>query len=59
MSTLKRIGITLLVLLLVLAVAIWWVLRGEPAQYSVEEVSGEDPVLAQPDAQTVPTVKVF
>ena len=59
MSTLKRIGITLLVLLLVFAVAIWWVLRGEPAQHSVEEVSGEDPVLAQPDAQTVPTVKVF
>ena len=59
MSTLKRIGITLLVLLLVLAVAIWWVLRGEPAKHSVEEVSGEDPVLAQPNPQTVPTVKVF
>jgi glucose/arabinose dehydrogenase len=59
MSTLKRIGITLLVLLLVLAVAIWWVLRGQPAEHSVEEVSGEDPVLAQPDPQTVPTVKVF
>ena len=59
MSTLKRIGITLLVLLLVLAVAVWWVLRGQPAEHSVEEVSGEDPVLAQPDPQTVPTVKVF
>jgi glucose/arabinose dehydrogenase len=59
MSTIKRIGITLLVLLLVLAVAIWWVLRGQPAEHSVEEVSGEDPVLAQPDPQTVPTVKVF
>jgi glucose/arabinose dehydrogenase len=59
MSTLKRIGITLLVLLLVLAVALWWMLRGELAQHSVEEVSGEDPVLAQPDPQTVPTVKVF
>jgi glucose/arabinose dehydrogenase len=59
MSTLKRIGITLLVLLLVLAVAVWWVLRGDPAEHSVEEVSGEDPVLARPDPQTVPTVKVF
>ena len=59
MSTLKRIGITLLVLLLVLAVALWWVLRGDSAQHSVEEVSGEEPVLAQPDPQTVPTVKVF
>jgi glucose/arabinose dehydrogenase len=59
MSTLKRIGITLLVLLLVLAVAVWWVLRGDPAKHSVDEVSGEDPVLAEPDPQTVPTVKVF
>jgi glucose/arabinose dehydrogenase len=59
MSTLKRIGITLLVLLLVLAVAIWWALRGDAAKHSVDEVSGEDPVLAQADPQTVPTVKVF
>ncbi|MGV3554594.1 MAG: PQQ-dependent sugar dehydrogenase [Croceibacterium sp.] len=59
MSKLKRLGIVLLVLLLILAVAAWWVLRGEPAQHSVEEVSGEDPVIAQPDPQLVPTVKVF
>jgi glucose/arabinose dehydrogenase len=59
MSKLKRLGIVLLVLLLILAVAAWWVLRGEPAQHSVDEVSGEDPVLAQPDPQLVPTVKVF
>jgi len=59
MSTLKKIGIALLVLILVLAVAAWWVLRGDPAEHSVAEVTGEDPVLAQPDPQTVPTVKVF
>jgi len=59
MTVLKKIGITLLVLALVLAVAAWWVMRGEPAEHTVAEVTGGDPVLAEPDPQTVPTVKVF
>jgi glucose/arabinose dehydrogenase len=59
MSTLKKVGITLLVLILILAVALWWVLRGDTAEYSVAAVTGDDPELAQPDPQTIPTVKVF
>lgn len=59
MSTLKKIGIALLVLILILAAAAWWLTRGDPAQHSVDEVSGEDPLLADPNPQTVPTVKVF
>ena len=59
MSTLKKIGIALLVLVLVLAIAAWWVLRGDPAEHSVAEVTGEAPLIAEPDPQTVPTVKVF
>ena len=58
MSILKKLGIALIVIVLVLLVAGWWVMRGSPAQYSVEEVTGDDPVLAEPDPQLVPTVKV-
>ncbi|MXO60510.1 sorbosone dehydrogenase family protein [Altererythrobacter salegens] len=59
MAILKKIGIALLVLVLILAVALWWVLRGSSADLSVEAVTGDDPQLAEPDPQTVPTVKVF
>lgn len=59
MAVLKKVGIALLVLVLVLAVAAWWLLRGDRADYSVEEVAGDDPVLAEPKPQIVPTVKVF
>ena len=58
MSILKKLGIALIVIVLVLLVAGWWVMRGSPAQYSVEEVTGDDPVLAEPDPQLVPTVKI-
>jgi glucose/arabinose dehydrogenase len=55
---LKKIGITLLVLILVLAVAAWWALRGDTAKLSMDEVSGTDPTLAEAKAQTIPTVEV-
>jgi glucose/arabinose dehydrogenase len=59
MGVLKKVGIALLVLIVVLAAAAWWALRGHRAEYTVEEVSGDDPVLAQPRAERIPTVKVF
>ncbi len=59
MRILKKIGIALLVLLVVLAIALWWVSRGDPADLSVEAVTGDDPQLHEPDPQTIPTVKVF
>ncbi len=55
---LKKIAIGLVVVVAILGVAGWWVLRGSPAEYSVEEVTGLDPVLAKPDPQTIPTVSV-
>jgi len=58
MAILKKVGIALAVLILVLAAAAWWVLRGDPAEYSVEQVTGDDPLLAEPDPQTIPTVGV-
>lgn len=59
MAILKKIGITLAVLILVLAVAAWWVLRGETADFSVADVAGTDPKLDQPNEQMIPTVDVF
>lgn len=58
MRTWKKIAIGLLVVVLLLCLAAWWALRGDPAQYTVDEVTGTDPVLAEPDEQTIPTVAV-
>lgn len=58
MSTLKKIAVGLLVVPLLLAVAAWWVLRGDTADLSLEQVSGTDPQLAEPDPETIPTVAV-
>ena len=58
MRLIKKIAIGLAVVLVVLVAAGWWLTRGEPAEYSVLQVSGTDPLLAEPDAQTIPTVEV-
>src|SRR5690606_8506222 len=58
MGILKKIAVGLLVAIVILAAAGWWVLRGEPAEYTVAEVTGTDPLLAGPDPQTIPTVQV-
>ncbi len=58
MAILKKIGITLAVLILVLAVGAWWALRGDYAEFSVADVSGTDPKLDDPDPETIPTVDV-
>lgn len=58
MRILKKIAIGLVVVLVLLALAGWWVLRGDPAELTVEQVSGTDPQLAAPDAQVIPTVAV-
>jgi glucose/arabinose dehydrogenase len=58
MSRLKKFVIGLVVVIVILAAAGWWILRGEPAEYSLEQVTGTDPLLAEPDPQTIPTVAV-
>jgi glucose/arabinose dehydrogenase len=58
MRILKKIAIGLLVVVLILAVAGWWIVRGDPAEYTVAQVTGTDPLLAEPDEQTIPTVSV-
>src|SRR5688500_16999002 len=58
MSFLKKFAIGLLIVVLLLGLAGWWVLRGDPSEYTVAQVTGTDPLLAKPDVQTIPTVSV-
>src|SRR5690606_41326016 len=58
MRILKKLAIAVLVLAVVLVGSGGWILRGDPAEYGVDEVTGTDPVIAEPDAQMIPTVGV-
>ena len=58
MSTLKKAGIAVLVIVLVLIAAGWWLMRGDTADLTVAAVSGTDPVLAEPEAETFPTIAI-
>ena len=58
MGILKKIGIALLVFVLLLAALIFWLTRGDTAELSVAQVTGTDPVLAEPEAESFPTVNI-
>ena len=58
MSILKKLGIALLVILLLLAIFAYFVTRGDTANLTVDEVAGTDPTLEDPDAETYPTVAI-
>jgi len=58
MKILRNILIGLVAIVLILGATGWWLLRGVPAEYSVEDVTGTDPKLAEPNEQTVPTVGI-
>ncbi|VVT03578.1 L-sorbosone dehydrogenase [Erythrobacter sp. EC-HK427] len=58
MRILKKILIALAVLLVLAAIAIWWLTRPDTAEYTLDETSGTDPVLAEPDPQLFPTIGI-
>ncbi|GAB5348801.1 PQQ-dependent sugar dehydrogenase [Alteriqipengyuania sp. 357] len=58
MTILRNIGIALLVILVIAAIAIALLLRGSKAELTVDEVSGTDPTLAEPDNEWFPTIRV-
>ncbi len=58
MSILKKLGIGLVVLIAIIAIFIFFVTRGDTATLSMDEVTGDDPVLDEPDAETFPTVAI-
>ena len=58
MSTAKKIGIGLLVAVLILAVAGWFVTRPDKADLDWAAVTGTDPQLSEPESETFPTVRI-
>lgn len=58
MSIVKKIGIALVVIILVAAVAGWVLTRPDKADLDWAKVTGTDPELAKPDAETFPTVGI-
>ncbi|MEL7690170.1 sorbosone dehydrogenase family protein [Citromicrobium bathyomarinum] len=58
MTILRNIGIGLLVILVLAAIGIALLMRGSPATLSVDEVSGTDPTLVEPDEGLFPTIDV-
>ncbi|APE27527.1 PQQ-dependent sugar dehydrogenase [Aurantiacibacter gangjinensis] len=58
MSLLKKILLAILILLLIGAAVLWYLFQGDTAQYTLEQTTGTDPTLAEPDPQLVPTVDI-
>jgi glucose/arabinose dehydrogenase len=58
MSTPKKIGIGLLVLILVILAAGWLLTRPDQADLAWAQVTGADPVLAKPEPERIPTVRI-
>ena len=58
MAILRKLAISIVVLLLILGVAFYFLSRGDTADLTVEEVTGTDPTLQSPQAESFPTVKI-
>jgi glucose/arabinose dehydrogenase len=58
MTTGKKILIALAVLIIILILAGYALTRGDKAELSVADVSGTEPVLEEPDGESVPTVQI-
>ncbi|MBO6527324.1 PQQ-dependent sugar dehydrogenase [Erythrobacter sp.] len=58
MGILKKLGIALLVILLVVLVAGYFLTRGDTADVAFEETVGTDPTLDEPAAESFPTVAI-
>lgn len=58
MTKTRKILLSVLAILILLAAAFYWLSRGDMADLSVAEVTGTDPVLQEPNAEAVPTVNI-
>lgn len=58
MRNLVKIFVGVVLAVAAAAALFWWLTRGDLAELSLEETTGTDPVLAEPDVQRIPTVKV-
>lgn len=58
MSTKRKLLVALAVFLLVFGGFFYWVWRGTPAQHTLDELSGKDPVLVEPKKEMIPSVSI-
>ncbi len=58
MSTKRKVLYWILAIIAVLAVVIFWLSRGDTAGLSVDEVTGGDPVLEEPNSEAFPTINI-
>ncbi|WP_432201569.1 PQQ-dependent sugar dehydrogenase [Erythrobacter sp. W53] len=58
MSLFKKILIALLVLILLLGIAGYFLTRGDTADVPIEDVTGTDPTLQAPNMESIPTVQI-
>lgn len=57
MNLIKKILIALVVVVALVGAWIAWSVHGSPAQFTLNETTGPKPKLADPDEQTIPTIK--
>lgn len=58
MSTKRKLLVALAVFVLVFGGFVFWAIRGVPAQHTLDELSGKDPVLAEPEEEKIPSVAI-
>lgn len=58
MSILKKILIAVAIVAVVLVGAGWWLTRGDTSDIPIDQVTGEDPKLDEPNPETIPTVNI-
>jgi glucose/arabinose dehydrogenase len=58
MSIVRKLLIALAVFLVLVGGFAFWAYRGDSADLSVEEVTGTDPTLSEPDTEMFPTVRI-
>ncbi|GAA4642201.1 sorbosone dehydrogenase family protein [Pontixanthobacter gangjinensis] len=58
MSTKRKILLWVLAIFAILAIVLFWLSRGDTANLSVDEVTGEDPVLEDPNSEAFPTINI-
>jgi len=55
-TTLRNKLIAAFVVLVVLAAVAWWLMRGNAAEHTLAAVSGTDPIIAEAEEESFPTV---
>ncbi|MFM5947640.1 MAG: PQQ-dependent sugar dehydrogenase [Novosphingobium sp.] len=58
MSTKRKLFVALAVFLLVIGGFVFYIWRGTPAEHTIDELSGKNPVIAEPREETIPSIGI-